>query len=211
MARRSKAEAEQTRLTIIDTAMTLFGRKGFASTSLEEIAQDMGVTRGAIYGHFKSKIDLYEQLMSFSQKPLYDLAERAAEHREGDQLEVLREYMIEWLLLLENNPRHRDSFEILLNKTEYTPELNEYLATEYQLTRDMIDSLAKVVRRAVRRGELAKGTDAKLVGLSVYAHLMGITQTWLFNPGLFSLRETAGALVDHYLITLKKAPAGTRR
>ena len=58
MVRKTKEEAMNTRARIMDAAIELFADRGFARTSLEEIAEAAGVTRGAVYWHFKNKFDL---------------------------------------------------------------------------------------------------------------------------------------------------------
>ena len=59
MARRTKAEAQATRNALIDAAERLFDSRGVSRTSLQDIAQAAGATRGAIYWHFKDKADLF--------------------------------------------------------------------------------------------------------------------------------------------------------
>lgn len=199
MPRNSREEAEQTKLKIIDAAMAVFSKRGFASTSLEEIAAELGLTRGAIYGHFKSKVELYEQLMRFSQEPLYELTREAAGDEVTPPLDVLRRFMLRWLTLLEENRRHRESFEILLNKTEFTEELGKLVKTEKKLTRDVIAGLQTVMERAAARGDLPEGADTERYALSVYAYLMGLSQTWLFNNKLFSIKASAESLVEVFL------------
>jgi AcrR family transcriptional regulator len=52
------ASQERTRARIVDAAMRLFLRKGFGATSLEEIGEEAGFTRGAVYSNFESKTAL---------------------------------------------------------------------------------------------------------------------------------------------------------
>src|SRR3984885_14436608 len=47
-----------TRERLLDEARRLFRERGYAATSLEQIAEAAGVTKGAIYGHFSRKEDL---------------------------------------------------------------------------------------------------------------------------------------------------------
>jgi AcrR family transcriptional regulator len=47
-----------TRERLLGEARRLFRERGYAATSLEQIAEAAGVTKGAIYGHFSSKEDL---------------------------------------------------------------------------------------------------------------------------------------------------------
>ena len=59
MARVTRAESkERTRQRLLAEAQRLFRERGYAATSLEQIADAAEVTKGAIYGHFASKEDL---------------------------------------------------------------------------------------------------------------------------------------------------------
>src|SRR5947209_9304383 len=52
------------RAAILDATMTFVARQGFARTSLDEIAAAAGVSRGAIYWHFKGKDDLLAAIVA---------------------------------------------------------------------------------------------------------------------------------------------------
>jgi AcrR family transcriptional regulator len=56
--------AEQTRRLLLDTAQRLFASQGYDGTSLQMIADDMGVTKAAVYYYFRTKADILEALMS---------------------------------------------------------------------------------------------------------------------------------------------------
>src|SRR5579875_2600116 len=59
MARVTRAQSkERTRQRLLEEAQRLFRERGYAATSLEQIAEAAEVTKGAIYGHFSSKEDL---------------------------------------------------------------------------------------------------------------------------------------------------------
>ncbi len=51
-----------TKQEILKEALKLFAQKGYARTSLEEIAKNVGITKPAIYYHFKNKKHLYNQI-----------------------------------------------------------------------------------------------------------------------------------------------------
>lgn len=51
--------AEGTRLRLLDAARQLFGRQGYADTSLDEVVARAKVTKGALYHHFRGKDDLF--------------------------------------------------------------------------------------------------------------------------------------------------------
>ncbi|WP_327163297.1 TetR family transcriptional regulator [Pseudomonas plecoglossicida] len=55
MARKTSAEAEETRQRIIDAAVEVFAAQGVPDATLDQIARMAGVTRGAVYWHFNGK------------------------------------------------------------------------------------------------------------------------------------------------------------
>lgn len=56
--RRTKEDAELTKQTILKAAVDVFTERGVAKASLEEIARKADVTRGAVYWHFKNKMEI---------------------------------------------------------------------------------------------------------------------------------------------------------
>jgi AcrR family transcriptional regulator len=72
MARVTRAESkERTRQRLLAEAQRLFRERGYAATSLEQIAEAAEVTKGAIYGHFGSKEDLLISAIEATPTPGY--------------------------------------------------------------------------------------------------------------------------------------------
>jgi AcrR family transcriptional regulator len=74
-----KEQAERTRAAILEGAIGLFARKGFASTSTQDLSKAVGVTPGALYWHFEDKEALLIAVLSELQARL--AAELAAARR----------------------------------------------------------------------------------------------------------------------------------
>src|SRR6516164_7575884 len=72
VARATRAESkERTRQRLLAEAQRLFRERGYAATSLEQIAEAAEVTKGAIYGHFASKEDLMLSALEAAPTPDY--------------------------------------------------------------------------------------------------------------------------------------------
>ena len=56
-------QAEQTRQQILETARRLFAEFGYDATSIQMIADEMGLTKAAVYYHFHAKIDILHAVM----------------------------------------------------------------------------------------------------------------------------------------------------
>ena len=92
--RRTKEEAAETRENIVAAAIRVFAEKGFSGASLSDIAGEAGVTRGAIYWHFKNKEMLFEELLQRMDSYHVHLVERGrgeAGTPQGILRNVLRE------------------------------------------------------------------------------------------------------------------------
>jgi AcrR family transcriptional regulator len=77
--KRHKAEQyEQTRRQLLDIARRLFAEHGFAGTGTEEVVRQAGVTRGALYYHFRDKRDLFQAVVEDLQQQILDRVQQAA-------------------------------------------------------------------------------------------------------------------------------------
>lgn len=179
--RRSKEDAEKTRQKVIEAALKLFSRHGYSQTTLAMIAEETGYSRGPIYWHFKNKDELFQAILGYSQTPLQQMVDRAAS--EADPRRAIDDFVAEWFRLLVEDRAYRQSFEILLNKTELTDVMAKTIRRERQLSKTIVTTLG---RRLV---ELKDHADSETEGLLCYTFLMGITQSWLFSPKLFSLAD----------------------
>jgi AcrR family transcriptional regulator len=61
---RREQYAEQTRQAVLDAAATAFAERGFATTSIADIAESARVTKGAVYHHFPDKRTLFEAVLN---------------------------------------------------------------------------------------------------------------------------------------------------
>jgi AcrR family transcriptional regulator len=90
VARATRAESkERTRQRLLAEAQRLFRERGYAATSLEQIAEAAQVTKGAIYGHFASKEDLMLSAIEAAPTPDYSTTL-------NDQSRPLRERLAEY-------------------------------------------------------------------------------------------------------------------
>src|SRR5262245_13542624 len=91
VVRRTKDEAQETRNAILDAAEQPFSERGVSRTSLEDIAHAAGVTRGAIYWHFKDKSDLFAAMVNRVTLPMEAMVARSSDDAVADPLASLKE------------------------------------------------------------------------------------------------------------------------
>ena len=135
MARKTKQQALETRQHILDVAMRLFSQQGVSATSLAQIAQAAGVTRGAIYWHFKDKSDLFSEIWELSESSISDLESEYRAKFPDDPLSVLREILVYILEATVVEERRRLMMEIIFHKCEFVGEM----AVVQQAQRDLLN------------------------------------------------------------------------
>lgn len=64
MARRTRAEMEETRLLLLETARKVFCEQGYAEASMDDLTAQAGLTRGALYHHFGDKKGLLSAVVA---------------------------------------------------------------------------------------------------------------------------------------------------
>lgn len=121
MARRTKKEAAETRQQILDTALDVFSRKGYSRTTFVDIAEQIGLTKGAVYWHFKTKTDL---LVALIESSLYRKGLRInSPDNLTDSIESLRTCYVESARIVLADPDLR-KFEFFINfQIEWSEEL----------------------------------------------------------------------------------------
>ena len=213
MVRRTKDEALETRTHILDTAERVFQKSGVSRTSLDDIARAAGVTRGAIYWHFKNKADLFDALMQRVSLPLEDMAAEAADETE-DPLGFVRACALRVIERVTDDPQCQRMQEICHYKVEYANEMEQLRARHIECCSQSLSLVERGMRNAARKGLLAPAVNPKLAAVGLHALVVGLIQNWLLNPKYLPLAKNAADLVDGYLDGLRghrrKRPAARR-
>ncbi len=210
MVRRTKEEAQETRTRIIDTAAEIFYRRGLSRTSLHDIAQAAGVTRGAVYWHFKDKAELFNAMMDRATLPFEQTRINSADDLRDDPLGRMRANMLGALTVTANDPQVRRVFEIALHKVEYVAEqqalLDRHLAERNRCV--MEGELA--LRAAIEQGLVKTALTPRAVALGLFSLMDGLLHNWLIDRDAFDLVAVGTATIDTYLSGLRCNALNTR-
>lgn len=207
MARKTKEEALATRNQLLDAAEHMFSTQGVARTSLHEIAETAGLTRGAIYWHFDNKGDLLTALWERAAAPLRTSFDRDCMLTSDDPLGALRMLASFKARHIEHDPRVRAVMTILMLRCEYSEETRnatEYFAQEREYAYSRV---SEVLRRAVAKDQLPASVNIDQAVISLFCFIDGIVFHWLTNPERFPLSTTALNAIDAYLAGLRTKAA----
>ncbi|NDZ14229.1 TetR family transcriptional regulator [Variovorax sp. WS11] len=182
MVRRTKEEALATRHRLLDAAEVLFQSQGVSQTTLQQIAQEAGATRGAIYWHFKDKPDLFNAMMERVTLPL-ESATREASAANEDPLAAIEQVMVQALSLMTTDPQVRRVFEVATLKVEYTDEMAPVLQRHRSARNECVADFVHALQHAASRAGIELPIPAKTAAYGLHAVISGLIQDWLLEPG----------------------------
>jgi TetR/AcrR family transcriptional regulator len=179
---------KRARETILNTALKLFARKGYAGSTIREICQAAGVTKPVLYYHFRCKEHLYQELMMdiFNQtrKNLLRLSQFRGSLRERLILYVSSE--------LRNCRKDPDNIRLLF-RMMFSPE-GEYpyfnFIEEFKRERKIIAGFIRESRKSERK------SDPELVSTALMGLMLMVILEYLFTGRRTLTRSNAERLVD---------------
>ncbi len=178
MVRKTKEEASRTRQEIIDAARAVFHEHGLVRSTLEQVAQAAGLTRGAVYWHFKNKAELFNALREDAFAPLRERVDPILfSDQPANPLDAIEAALREIFLVLKEYPSLRQMFEIMVLRCEYVDEFASVQAEVNRPTEDFLEKVEKVYKKAAAKGVLRAGLDPSALA----------RDTWAFTGGLLHL------------------------
>jgi TetR/AcrR family acrAB operon transcriptional repressor len=196
VVRRTKEEALETRNQILDTAERVFSAKGVSRTSLADIADAAGVTRGAIYWHFKNKADVFQAMIERVALPMEEMVRAAADEAAEDPLERVRAACVYVLRKTAEDRRVRRVLEIAFFKCEIDEDMRPLVGRQMECRAEGMVMFQKALRNAIRRGQLPKNVEVRRATIALMAFIDGLLYNWLLKPDMFALAREAEAFVD---------------
>jgi TetR/AcrR family acrAB operon transcriptional repressor len=206
MARCTKEEALATRHRLLDAAEHVFAEKGVSRTSLHDIAQAAGVSRGAIYWHFKNKADLFNAMLERITLPMEDALHQIGHDGELDPLHELQRAILDTMRKIASDERTRRVFEVATLKVEYVDELLAVKARHLQCYVDGVGQMECSLREAALRRAAPLPVSPSMAAQGLHALVVGLIHSWLLAPEAFELVGVAEMALGAYLAGLGLAP-----
>lgn len=176
--KRTKEEAEQTKKKLIDIALREFIKYGYENITLEKIAAKAGVTRGAIYWHFKNKEDLLDSLIKIkdtesvvSMKEIYESKKPVMERL--------------YLMVLGNFPPIKERRQAE-NYAKIKVDLYNYYLKNGDVRKvgeTFLKYTSSLLKEAQSQDKIKKTIDAYDTAYLIYTIIGGLMMRFSVNPG----------------------------
>ena len=197
MAKKTKEDAEKTRQRLLDAAEQLFGEKGVSKTSLSDVAEAVGMTRGAVYWHFRNKGELFHALIQ-QMAAAIDSSNANVKTVTTHPLEQLKARCLAILTACFTNRRITNVIRILHQKCETSDEILPYIVELNNRFSGSVKETEAYFRQAIDCNILPADFDTALAAAALRAYLQGVIDVYLISPESFPFDNRLEAVLAFF-------------
>lgn len=200
--RRTKEEAEQTKKDILESALATFDELGYERASLSAIAKNAGVTRGAIYWHFKDKSEILREILK---DHIHCIIEECLPQKEEetDALSDIRYMLNQYIGKLLNDSIFKKYVRILESEILKT---NEELNNDFfKYIKDIgFRELKKLVEKGKKQNLIREEFSIEFIAFTLFATITGAEKLLIGDKNGLDFVGSAGELVESTIKLIKK-------
>lgn len=185
--RKTKTEAQKTRQHLLDAALEVFWRDGVTRASLQAIAQEAGVTRGALYWHFKNKEDLFETLFEQQYADFFAAFNDQTLRDNQDVWTHLQHNLTTMFETLATRESKHKFCNVMFSKCEQTASNETITELACRYHRLFQKQIAYALQLSREQGRLPENTDIELAAIYLESSLVGLIKIWIDEPERFDL------------------------
>ncbi|MEU3598130.1 TetR/AcrR family transcriptional regulator [Streptomyces sp. NPDC006798] len=181
-----------TRAKLYEAAVTLIAEQGFSATTVDEIAERAGVAKGTVYYNFKSKTELFEELLRYGVGLLTASLQSAADEtaaRGGSKVEALDAMIRAGLVFIDRYPAFTQLYVAELWRTN-----RAWQDTLLVVRQQAVAVVETVLSEAVEGDELSAEIDVSLTAAALVGMVLVAALDWQSFQPERSLDEVHAAL-----------------
>ncbi|MDN3242560.1 TetR/AcrR family transcriptional regulator [Glycomyces tritici] len=182
---------------VLRAALELFAEQGYANTSVQQIVQAAGVTKGAMYHYFTSKDDLlfaiYERMLSLQKRRLDEITAQG-----GDTEAVLRAVCE----------------DVVVTSIDFLPEGTVFFRSQHMLTperqaevkrrrREYHDKFAELIVRGQAEGRFRDDVPVSVLIAHFFSDIHYLPH-WYSHDGPENEAELAAQITELFLRSLRR-------
>jgi TetR/AcrR family acrAB operon transcriptional repressor len=207
MVRKTKEDAELTRKEIVNAARAVFLARGVSKSTLEHIASQANVTRGAVYWHFKNKAEIFHAIREQVFLPLIDRMDDTlaiASDSSQNPLDQIEASLCHTIHELNDNIEMREIYEIMMIKCEYVDEFALVLHQILNNCSSLIEKIEVAYERAQSQNLLASKLTPRALALDTHLFFGGLLHMWIKDADGTKFRYQAIELIKSHINLRRK-------
>jgi AcrR family transcriptional regulator len=189
----SQEYKEAVRDRFLDAAEKLFQQKGYYETSVDDVVQASGTSKGAIYGYFKSKEALFEELQERQYARNLEQARALLSDRDStaSKLEKIADI---FFASQEHSIRQRSRMNLEFSATSLRMKpIHDKIENRYSQMQDLLTFLLK---EGIRKGEFRKDIDIDSIASLLMAAVDGLSLRLAITDADYDWKKIKDALIN---------------
>ena len=195
--RKTKEEAEVTKHKIMDEALQLFKNKGYDATRLQDIAKAADITRGAIYWHFKNKLDILATLMT-DMRERFEVGLKNFQEESGTAVEKLERVIRNIIAAHTTDARFRDLIIVMMSNYQIAEKLRKH-RFKVQFPTQFIELISGLARQGMDEGDIRRDIDPDEIAWLTLIMFSGSIVAHLKFPDAFKSSDKSDRIVDCFM------------
>ena len=194
---------QDTKRAIVEASMKLFARRGYHGTSIAQIAEATGLTKGALYWYFKGKEDLFLTVLDCIKENWQKTIMDRVEASDGviEKLEQLFDATSEMVAAGENP----HSMHLFLVSAGAQPEMREFEDAIRAAYSGYVKTLADTIRTGQEDGEIRRDIDSESAAVGLIGCLEGIVLQARLHPPA-TVAAAVAEMKHHFVRSLQTSP-----
>jgi len=196
--KRTAEDSLKTRCEIIEAAQEVFLRKGFARSTLEDVASEAGVTRGAVYHHFDSKAEILNALCEMRYAAFGEHLKKTQDEQ-SSPFDRLVESIVSYFSYLESNKKFADMQFLLTYKTELCDEIAGGMQTKIESMRALTDTYAELIGKVLKGVRQSQKLSKTELAHIIVCYQSGLSNLWLIDRKTISINKDLRRVVTNFV------------
>lgn len=195
-------KAEATRAALLDAAVKVIGKKGYAAASVDEIAEAAGVSKGVVYYHFKTKGDIATNILVTGFEDMiesFDQLTQEATNAPEALVMILRQFA--HTLFAQREFARFALTELWREDRVWSDEMRAQEET-------LVSLIASQIERGKQEGALREEIDASFYAISIIGTVLSVAQYYLMEDASQGEEYFTFHIMDYVRHAISRDPLG---
>jgi len=177
---------------IIEAAIGIIAGKGIQKMTIKNLAKSIGITEGAIYRHFSTKLDILSGILSiFREQIRNNLTQITSNHSAYDVLAAIITRQIDMFV---ENPM----ITAVIFSEEIFQNEKQLSETVFSIMSENINTFLEIIKNGQNKGELRNDVPAEQLSNMLMGAIRLLITRWRLSGFAFDLKSEGNILIDSF-------------
>jgi len=201
---RKEREKEMRSESIIDAAERIFYNKGFEHATMNDVAEEAELSKGALYLYFHSKNELCMAILYRSLQTLSNKFKLLQNNTNISGLEKINKIAEIFIAFSKKNPTHYNALLSFREHRENCPTSGKVFKSTIEENKNINNMISEIIRSGQKDGSIKDNIDAKKLSLAIWGNFTGIMPSSILTEKVIS-EFTPEEIISYHFELIEQA------